>query len=340
MRGRGNVFAAMVAMAGVLVSCCVAVAQGQQAPNNIILIGWDGCQRNHLKEMISRGEVPNLMALVAKGKLVAIDAARTTDTKAGWSQILTGYEPEVTGVFSNGRFQPIPEGYTVFERLEKFLGADNIYTAAVVGKKNHVGCAPPQPAPSPAAGAPARPRLRQRLRQQNVVRRNGMIPGEPYYLTKNNMDLFENGLGVADKVGARALQVLDQHRRGRFFMFIHFEEPDHRGHAYGENSQQYTDSVRHDDEWLGKIVAKLEELGVRDQTLIYVTADHGFDEGLKGHADAPYVFLASDDPLVMRRGLREDITPTILWRFGVDLSKLAPPLDGHPLQQPYQPPTW
>jgi len=154
------------------------------------------------------------------------------------------------------------------------------------------------------------------------------------------MDLFQNGLGVADNVGARALEVLDQHGRDRFFLFVHFEEPDHPGHAHGENSQQYTDSVKHDDEWLGKIEAKLEQLGVRDQTLIYVTADHGFDEGMKTHAAAPYVWLATDDPLVTRRGLREDVTPTILWRFGVDLSKLDPPLDGHPLQRPYQAAIW
>jgi hypothetical protein len=52
------------------------------------------------------------------------------------------------------------------------------------------------------------------------------------------------------------------------------------------------------------------------------------------------VFLATDDPLVMRRGLREDITPTILWRFGVNLGTLRPRLDGHPLQQGYTPPMW
>jgi hypothetical protein len=76
-------------------------------PRNIILVGWDGAQRNHVKESLSRGELPNLEKLSAEGALVAIDIYRVTDTKAGWSQILTGYEPEVTGVFSNGNYQPI-----------------------------------------------------------------------------------------------------------------------------------------------------------------------------------------------------------------------------------------
>ncbi|UCH35593.1 MAG: alkaline phosphatase family protein [Armatimonadota bacterium] len=317
-----------------------ALPAAQQTPKNIILIGWDGLQRNHLKEIIARDEVPNLMALAEKGNLVAIDTTRRTDTKAGWAQILTGYEPEVTGVFGNNRFQPIPVGLTVFERLEDHFGAENIYTAAAIGKLHHVGSAPPGGRPVGPTGA-ARPRQRQQARAAQRARQpGGRLPGEPYYLTKDNMDLFQEGLGPADNVGARALEELETHGRDRCFMFIHFAEPDHPGHAHGENSQQYTDSVKHNDEWLGRIVAKLEELGVRDETLIYVTADHGFDEDRSSHSDAPYVFLATDDPLVMRRGLREDITPTILWRFGVDLSAITPELDGHPLQQAYQPPIW
>ena len=301
-----------------LSACSSALAQLGQ-PRNVVLIGWDGLQRNHLKEMIAAGQMPNLMNLVAHGSLVAIDVVRITDTKAGWSQILTGYEPEVTGVFSNSNYSPIPVGYTVFERLEKYFGSDNIYTAAVIGKLNHLGAAPP----------------------------TGTTPGEPYYYTQSNMDLFVNGLGAADNVGARALQVLTDHGTGRFFLFIHFQEPDSFGHPFGENSAEYTTSVQYDDEWLGRIVQKLEELGVRSRTMIYVTADHGFDEGKTTHADAPYVFLASDDPFVMQRGLREDITPTVLWSFGIDPAniwqirmKLHPPLDGHPLQRNYKPPIW
>jgi predicted AlkP superfamily pyrophosphatase or phosphodiesterase len=283
-------------------------------PRNVVLIGWDGVQRDHLKEMIALGQMPNLMELAAQGNLVAIDITRTTDTKAGWAQILTGYEPETTGVFSDSWFRPVPAGYTAFERLEALFGRDNIYTAAVIAKKDNLGTRSPSP--------------------------DGTFPGEPYYFTQNNMDLFVNGLGAADNVGARALQVLDEHGRGRFFLFVHFQEPDIQGHSYGENSAEYSAAVRHNDEWLGRIVAELEELGVRRETSVYVCSDHGFDEGLKTHSDAPYVFLATDDLLVKRRGLREDIAPTILWRFGLNLWAVSPPLDGHPLQMIYRAPDW
>lgn len=329
-----------------------AAAQSKQtAPRrgvqNIILIGWDGAQREHVRECLKRGELPNLARLASEGKLVAVDILRTTDTKAGWTQILTGYEPEKTGVFSNGRYQPIPKGYTIFERLEQHFGADNIATVAVIGKKAHVDADPPSKVPA----APieqrvraGRPQAQQRLRQGKIIVENGVRylvePGKPYYNAKQSMDVFINGLMRDDAVGAKALEMLERYRDKRFFFFIHFAEVDHQGHQYGENSREYNDALLSGDRWLGRIVQKLKELNLYDKTLIYVTADHGFDEGMKSHADAPYVFLATNDKGIVRRGTRADIAPTILERFGVDLKRIQPPLDGHPLTKPYNPPIW
>ena len=315
---------------------------------NIVLIGWDGTQRNHLKEMIAREEVPNLMALSREGRLVDIDVTSgATDTKAGWTQILTGYVPEKTGVFSNARYQPIPVGYTVFERLETSLGAENIVTIALVGKKEHVDDDPPtkiqfdqwarierrqgRTAPPPKLG----------LRVSNggqIIEEKGVFyvafPGKPYFNAAKSMDMFLNGLGEDEKVGRAAIENLEKHKDRRFFFFIHFAEPDHVGHAHGENSQQYTDGIRSNDEWTGKIIAKLKELGLYDRTLIYITADHGFDEGKRTHSNAPYVFVSSNDPQISRNGNRADITPTILKRFGLDLPQISPSLDGTPLDEP------
>ncbi|MGV8121407.1 MAG: hypothetical protein AB2L14_16735 [Candidatus Xenobiia bacterium LiM19] len=39
-----------------------------------------------------------------------IDIRGVTDTNAGWAQILTGYYPEISGVYSNRLYRPIPEG--------------------------------------------------------------------------------------------------------------------------------------------------------------------------------------------------------------------------------------
>ncbi|MFH0914768.1 MAG: alkaline phosphatase family protein [Chloroflexota bacterium] len=303
-------------------------------PRNIILIGWDGAQRNHVKESLGRGELPNLKKLISEGNLVAIDIYRTTDTKAGWAQILTGYEPEVTGVYGNGRYQPIPRGYTIFERLESFFGSDRFVTVAVIGKKEHVDDDPPLRRPY---------REGDRI-EGKIITEDGkkyqLIPGKPYYHTRESLDLFLNGLNEDEKVGSKALELLEQYKDKPFFFLVHFAQVDHKGHSFGENSREYNDALISADTWTGKLMEKLRQLNLYDKTLIYVTADHGFDEGMTSHNDAPYVFLGTNDPQVIRRGSRADIAPTILERFGLKLSQFTPPLDGHPLTKPYQPPLW
>jgi predicted AlkP superfamily phosphohydrolase/phosphomutase len=333
---------------GVALALCCAGAQAKEAePKNVIVIGWDGTQRNHLKEMVGRNEVPALMALAKEGKLIDIDVTNgATDTKAGWTQILTGCRAEKTGVFSNGRYKPIPEGMSVFERLEKHFGPRKIDTVAIIGKKAHVDADAPKTVPfdewekrmsKQKKVNKAKPG-RGNLDGGTIVEENGKkfvaVPGKPWFNAKNHMDLFRNGLKENDAVATLAMSELEKRKDRRFFFFIHFAQPDHAGHAHGENSQEYTDAIKSDDESTSRILAKLKELGLYEKTLVYVVADHGFDEGAMGHSYAPYVTLATNDPKVSRDGDRMDIAPTVLKRFGVNLKELKPALDGTPLDEP------
>lgn len=301
---------------------------------NVILIGWDGAQREHLKECLSRNELPNLQKLIAEGTIVKIDILRITDTKAGWAQILTGYEPEITGVYSNSRYQPIPKGYTIFERLEEYFGRDNIVTVAVIGKKGNLDNDPEKKVEI----------KKKKLKGIKIIEENGkeymLIPGKPYYYTAQNIDVFINGLMEDKKVGQKTLELLEKYKDKRFFFFVHFAEIDHKGHKYGENSKEYNDAFISADFWLGKIMDKLKQLKIYEDTLIYVTADHGFDEGMKSHHDAPYVFLATNDKEVKYAGTRVDIAPTIYDRLGIDITIFSPPLNGKPLTKPYIEQPW
>jgi hypothetical protein len=327
---------------------CVGCSHAADPPQNVVLIGWDGSQRAHVQEMLARNELPALAALTAEGALVEVDVNNgATDTKAGWTQVLTGYKPEVTGVYDNRHFQPVPQGYSVFERLEQHFGPENIATLAVVGKRNHVGKAAPQRIPladieQRIARAEGNGNRRQanRLKRlaEQAVEDNGekvvLVPGEPWYLAQNAVDLFENGIGANEKVGARALEELEKHKGDRLFFFIHFQEPDHAGHQHGENSQEYTDALKDDDAWTARIIDKLKELGLYERTLVYVVVDHGFDEGKTGHSYAPYVFVGTNDTTFVRKqGDRADIAAHVLKRLGVDLAAIDAPLDGIPYDQ-------
>jgi hypothetical protein len=334
-------------LAGMLLWAAGPLWAAQPDYRNVILIGWDGTQRNHLKEMIALGEVPNLTALCREGRLVDIDVTDgATDTKAGWAQILTGYRAETTGVCGNGSYRPIPPGLSVFERLKAHFGTAGIDTVAIIGKKQNIGADPPEEIPY-ETWLKKEEHARQVDQDQpghgdlqggEVVEKNGRkvveVPGRPWYNAVHSIDVFVNGLRENDAVGRRAIAELKKRKDHRFFFFVHFAMPDHAGHIYGENSQEYTDGIASDDAWTGKIVAALKRLKIYDETLVLVTTDHGFDEGARGHRYAPYIFLGSNDPALSRDGDRLDIAPTILKRFGVDLRGIDPPLDGTPLDEP------
>ena len=353
----------LVGAVAVLLALVSPLWSATGTPRNVILIGWDGAQREHVDQCLARKELPSLQRLIEQGKYVKIDVEGTTDTKAGWSQILTGYYPQVTGVYSNGRYQPVPKGLSIFERLEDKFGTGNFVTVAVIGKRQHCGeIDPPQkirveegesqknvatggkatranknkkkqgqaagtsdPNKQVQPGAGKRP-------QGRIVEEDGVkyrvIPGSPYYGMHAALEVWEFGLMQDQKVGTRALELLEKYKDKPFFFFVHFAEVDHAGHKYGENSKEYNEALISNDLWTGKIMDKVRELGLADSTQFYVTADHGFDEDGKTHKFAPYVFLATNNKAISHDGRRQDITPTILEAFDADLAAFQPRLDG------------
>ena len=306
---------------------------------NFILLGWDGVQREHLHELLDEGKLPNLEKLITSGSMTDIDISTgETHTKPGWAEILTGYTSEITGVYNNHIYKPIPKGYTIFERLESYFGKDNIAILLVGGKEWNIGTRGPHKICTNCRGrypgtlektwwmfentsAPTRIPGEERVFEERE--------GEPYYNAKDAVDIYEIGLANAENVGPKVIDYIEEYKDRRFFAFFQFEEPDEPGHLYGENSQEYSDGIITDDYWLGEIVNKLKESGIYDETLIYVTSDHGFDEGGIVHRDAPYVFLATNDPkITANKGDRKDITPTILHRYGININSMTPPLEG------------
>ncbi|MHC4180609.1 MAG: alkaline phosphatase family protein [Planctomycetota bacterium] len=350
-----NVVTCLFVVATLAVSALAEEPSRDGPARNVILFGWDGAQREHLQQCLDRGELPTLKKLSEEGALVDIDVVTgATDTKAGWTQILTGYNPPTTGVYSNGRFRDVPEGLSIFERLKKQFGPERFVAVAVIGKSGHCGeIRPPfkkrldergKPVgeAKPKAAGQAKKRAKQpgagKQRGGKVVEENGVkylvFEGSPYYTMHKSCDVWEYGLAKDVKVGTLALEMLEKYKDRPFFFFVHFAEVDHSGHQHGENSKEHNDAIISNDTWTGKIIDKLKQLDLYDETLVYVTADHGFNEGGTGHSYAPYVFLGTNDPKVKRAGMRQDVAPTILARFGLDLTKIEPKLDGEPLTRP------
>jgi hypothetical protein len=282
---------------------------------NVILIGWDGVQRNHLFELLNRQLLPNLKSFINNGSIVnATLTDHRTDTKSGWTQILTGYRWWRTGVYNNAYwFHSIPAGYTIPERVESYFGKDNVATAFITGKMGHMEA---QSGTSTTA--------------------TGLYTHEAIYSNiPSQVDVCNVGDRNASVVGPLTLQFIENYSRSHFFAFFHFSDPDSAGHnqkSGGENSALYEDAIIQCDYWLGQILSRLAAKNVTQNTLLYVTADHGFDEGGYSHNNAPYVFLATNDKTLSRNGDQVDVAPTVYYGLGMWGNSFDPALDGFPLQ--------
>jgi hypothetical protein len=282
-------------------------------------------------ECLSRNELPNLAALIKEGNIVSIDiTGHQTATKPGHVQMLTGYDPDVTGTKSNAEFKIIPKGFSIFERLESGFGSDKIATIMITGCSHHIGdCPPSKPEEIEKAKAElAKGDLSPDERENRVfIIQN--TDGEPFYHVTRSIDFWDGEQRRDSKInGPIMLDALGKYGKGRFFAFFHFRDPDHEGHTFGENSEQYTHAIIDCDKWLGEVVKKLKDLGVYDKTMVFVTSDHGFDEGTKGHSNAPHVTLAANLRTLTKNGNQRDIVPTILTEMGVDISNSRPKYKG------------
>ena len=309
-------------------------------PQNVILFGWDGLRRDHIKKYLKQKKLPNLQKLIDEGTFVEIDVEGKTDTIAGWAQILTGYYPEVTGVYSNYQYRPIPKDLSIFERLEKHFGSDKFVTIAIIGDSDNFGEAPPkkikvqdenrssQSSQTIKADKTVNKRQPQGTFWLENGRRYRIVPGQPYYFTTQCMDLFESGLKENKKVTMRVIDLLEKYKDRPFFFFVNFADTDNANSKYKVNSEEYNNALVSNDLWTGRIMAKVRDLGLGDKTQFYITAAHGSNDNEKEHSFTSDVFLATNNKKVNRNGRRQDVAPTILEAFGLDLNKLSPALDG------------
>jgi hypothetical protein len=91
-------------------------------------------------------------------------------------------------------------------------------------------------------------------------------------------DVFKIVYGIESVIMNAAIEQIPL---GFDLMFIHFGSPDARGHKYGWMSDSYLKALRQGDQTLGLLLSALDQYGIRDSTLIIVTADHGGHD--RGH---------------------------------------------------------
>jgi LysM repeat protein len=242
---------------------------GGSGLRNLIIVIWDGTQRAHLLEMLDGGQLPNLRTFISENQPLILPVIRSatcqpgsgagyrTETGPGNSAIATGLGYAGMANWQNTDPHPIPDGKTLWEWFK--------------GRGHYTGIVSSKDLP--------------------------FWPLPPLSNARSEIDYWKVGEQPQAWVTDSALQFIQAHANSRFFLWIHYKEPDTLGHKLGENSADYSQAMVIDDQQLGRLIRDLQARGIEDQTLVILTTDHGFNEGGTQHdtcsADTKDLFLAA-----------------------------------------------
>jgi len=88
-----------------------------------------------------------------------------------------------------------------------------------------------------------------------------------------SVDLFSRPGFFCKKVVAEAARYFVEKRPQ--VEFVHFSDPDERGHADGWMSDQQFSAIRHSDQCLGTLIDAVAAAGLDGETLFILSSDHG-----------------------------------------------------------------
>jgi choline-sulfatase len=236
------------------------VERGAAAGFNVLLITLDTTRVDRLGCYGStKGLTPNIDGLARHGVLFADAVTSVPLTLPSHASLLTGRYPPAIGVRDNGAYRLTPDHVTLAERLRGQGYATAAFVSCFV-----------------------------------LDRRFGLDQGFDVYdfRVADTGRRDPNALRherPADQVTDAALAWLAQPRAGApFFAWVHYFDPHHPyasplAAAGAFAGDPYDGEIAYVDQELGRLLAGLDELGLRDRTLIVLASDHG--EALREHGE-------------------------------------------------------
>lgn len=274
---------------------------------NVLLISIDTTRADHLNCYgYPYSKTPTLNDLARHGVLYSRAYTPSPSTLPAHCSLMTGLYPLHHGVRANGTFRLAEEKTT----LAEVLGAAGYVTGAAIS----------------AFVLDSRFGLDQGFGSYDDDLTVGM---------KYSPHMFRER--AAELTNVPVTRWLREHGHERFFFWVHYFDP----HApylppepYRTNYAQglYEGEIDYVDEQIGKMLTVLDEIGIRDHTLVIVVSDHG--EGLGQHGEQTHSLLVYDSTLhvpmifsaplpfpqgrvVHDQACLTDVMPTVLELLGI-----------------------
>lgn len=232
------------------IACWIACSLHAQSPDTrVILIGIDGLSTDGLQ----KAHTPHINRFIEEG-VISLQARAVYPSSSGpnWGSMLLGAGPEQHGIFSNDwRVDRERLPGTQEDRQGFFPSIFDLirerYPKAVMG----------------------------------VIHDWGTIKE---LFNNRSVNFIRDTDGTSETITEAVLFIQGKKPH---FTFIHLDEVDHYGHQDGHGSEAYYRSIERVDEWIGRLIAMLEENKMYENTHILLSSDHGgLNFGHGGHTQA------------------------------------------------------
>ncbi len=236
-----------------------ALQAGRYRDYNVMLITLDTTRADRLPAYGYNGiRAPNLDRLAAESYLFEDAIAHVPLTLPSHASMMTGRLPIAHGVRDNSGFFVDQKEITLAEILKKAAYATSAFVSAFVLES------------------------RWQLNQ-----------GFDFYYDNFNLGQFHDIVAreIQRRAGETEIEIehwLEENKDKKFFTWVHFYDPhdpyDPPEPYRTEYAQRpYDGEIAYVDEVIGKLMAKLEALQLKERTIVILTGDHG--EGLGEHGE-------------------------------------------------------
>jgi predicted AlkP superfamily pyrophosphatase or phosphodiesterase len=283
---KGSYLEARIWLCLAITACSIAIGIAA-APEHVLVIGCDGFGALGF----TPGNAPVLHKLMREGAFtLRARGVMPTSSSPNWASMIMGAGPEQHGITSND-WQP-----DKFDISPVATGSGGIF-----------------------------PTIFGVIREQKKGASIACVhdwDGFGRLVESKVPDLLEHVKG-SEATATRAIEVIQQKKPT--FLFVHFDDVDHAGHTFGWKSAEYFQAVEQVDALIGKVLAALTDAGIRKQTVVFMTADHGGSGKSHGGAtmgELEIPWIVNGPGVAAGHEIKApvntyDLAPTIAWLFGL-----------------------
>ncbi len=281
--------ACLIACLLVIIGTCAAKEPGKPIAKHVILIGLDGWGGYSLP----KADMPNVKSQMEQGCYTLTKRSVLPSSSAvNWASMFMGAGPELHGYTDWGTKTP--------DLPPRVTNANGMF-----------------------------PTIFQLLREAHPEAEIGCLyewGGIKYVVDtlalsycRQATDLEKNPAALCDMSVRYILE------KKPMLAAICFDSPDGVGHKDGHDSPAYYDALKELDVYVGRIIQAVEDAGIKDETIIILTSDHGgIDKGHGGKTmmemETPFIISGQH---VKKGGsfdesmMQFDIASTIAYIFGL-----------------------